>query len=89
MGAQVPSGVPGRGCRGNRKGPISRGEGQHPLWERNLSIGALHNTVSDQAAISESQDILQLTKATFVTSEVDGELIILITVAKPVVGQVV
>ena len=39
--------------------------------------------------MSESQDILQLTKATFVTSEVDGELIILITVTKPVVRQMV
>ena len=45
--------------------------------------------ISEQAAILETQDILQLTKATFVTSEVDGELIILITVAKPVVRQMV
>ena len=52
-------------------------------------IRALHNTVADQAAMSESQDILELTKAAFVTSEVDGELIILIIVAKPVVRQMV
>jgi hypothetical protein len=49
-------------------------------------IRALRNTVSDQAAISESQDILQLTKASFVASEVGGELIILTGEAKPVVG---
>src|SRR5215216_5080728 len=33
MGAQVPSGVCGRGYRGNRNVPISRGEGkQPPFW---------------------------------------------------------
>jgi hypothetical protein len=52
-------------------------------------IRALHNTVADLAVRSESQDILQLTQSTFVTSEVDGELIFLITVAKPVVRQMV